>query len=333
MKKFLAILYCFLLFGCASMPQYHDKEQEISLKLPKNISFTIEGYEINDNNIKVQRSFNSLKGKLSKEGFEDKEIEIKSHLTDDSWTTRGGLFDVDGTWTLLPPGRTLGFTGAGATWPAIVAILESNPIYLLATPFTIVGGFIYGLGADMYNLFYGIPSVIIKNPWYEYDKELDLSHEFLTPTPEFKKQCHDRKNYFIVDHSCRPCSDKKAIFATEEECKRCPNRQMTNGHCIIRVCPKGFFRSELGECYSCEEKYMVRANKTECSKCKNRVNRRWNACIQKCDKGFFRAVDGLCYSCKDPRTILSNRDECSASCPNRDGFGLDDEEDCALLSS
>ncbi len=234
MKKFLAILFCFLLPGCVSMPRYHDKEQDISLKLPPNTCFSVEGYETTGDNIKVQRSFSSLKGKLSKAGFEDKEIEIKSHFTDDAWakdTTELPL-SSERAWSLLPPGRALGGTVMGASVPLlIVGWGNGNRAWLLATPLFAVAGFVYGLGLDIYNLVYGLPAVIIKNPWYEYDKELDFTKEILTPTTEFIKTCHSKRGTFIGNNSCLPCLTKKEVISTEEECNRCSNRNWDNFEC------------------------------------------------------------------------------------------------------
>ena len=175
-----------------------------------------------------------MTGRLSKAGFEDKEIEIKSHFTNDSWSTGGGLFDSDSAWSLLPPGRTIGGIGVGAISPAMSVAMGENPLFLLATPFTIVAGFVYGLGLDIYNLFYGLPSVIIKNPWYEYDGELDFTKELLIPTTEFIKNCHSKKNTFIGNNSCLSCLIGKEVMSTEEECNRCSNRWWSDSECYLK---------------------------------------------------------------------------------------------------
>ena len=234
MRKFLVVVACFFLSGCLTMPKYHDKAQMISFKLPEQTNLTIDGYELEANCVKVQRSFSALKGTLSKEGFEDKAIEIESQWTDDNWAAgENPVFGSKSAWTLLPPGRIIGFTVAGAMTPVTLAIFKNNPVWLLATPFAMVAGFICGVGTDIYNLIYGIPSVWIENPWYEYDAEVDLTREILVPTPEFERQCHMRINHFIGNHSCLPCLEKGAILATDAECGRCPNRRMENGLCEL----------------------------------------------------------------------------------------------------
>ncbi len=174
MKKFLLIAFLFLT-GCQtefSFPKYYDSEQTIVFDYPKGMTLQVNGQEIRENYTTV-RSANPLIATLSKPGFEDKEIKIESSLTSDEWATNGSGF------FLSPPFNTLkGFVKGLDVGTSLVFI---GPLKLITAPVGAVIGTGIGLGIDLYNLIIGIPSVLIANPWYEYESEVDFSYEALKP--------------------------------------------------------------------------------------------------------------------------------------------------------
>jgi len=232
MRKYFAILMMLALMGCVG-PKYYDNLQEISLKLPQNTTFKINKEDENGSKITAKRSFFTLKGTLSKSGFKNKEIELKSHFTTDKWAI--STFDTEedvSAYNLLPPRHTLLFTFGG-----IVGAATESPHPVVAPIYGTIGGivgFVSGVSVDVFNLVISIPSVMIYNPWYEYDKEVDLSHVILTPTPEFETKCHSQKNTLIGNNDCLSCSNREPIISTQEECNRCSNREWINGECLLR---------------------------------------------------------------------------------------------------
>ena len=256
MKKCLIIGFCLILTGCLSLPKYYENEQTIHFTPPANTTLTFPEnkesiLEENEQKIKLKRSFSDLKVLLSQEGFESKEITIKSHLTDDKWAEVGYIVygkDTGSAFYLLPPVNTIGAPSATLMGSSIKVGISNQPLLIPLIPVAVVVSLIAGVGLDIYNLVYGIPSVIIANPWYEYDKEIDLSDEILTPTPEFEKQCHKKKKTFIGNHQCLTCEIKQSAIATESECNLCPAREMLGNHCALKECPPNHIKTTDGSC-------------------------------------------------------------------------------------
>lgn len=249
MKKILFIFICLTLQGCVFFPKYHDREQTISLKFQKGTIFTIEGYEPNSTEIEVNRSFNSLNGILSKENFEDKKIEIKSHFTDDKWAQMDILSmklnrtepELASSATLLPVKAVSVAACFVVGFPYLLYEAHEREGWLgvFKTPFELVlgGPLIIGYAAvhDIWDLgTLSFPRAVFGNPWYEYDKEIDLTREILTPTPEFEKECYSKKNTFIGNNDCLTCLTEKIAISTEEECNRCSNREWSNFECSLK---------------------------------------------------------------------------------------------------
>ena len=305
MKKILFIFTCVFLFGCTSSPKYYDSEQVIQLKYPEGITLQVGGYEpdvveekvkhliqsgevkidgyLNKTERTVKRSSDPLIITLSKEGFEDKKIELESHLTDEKWaeiSTLSGKRDDSSVLTLLVPMNTPGCTGEGFVASSMGAAMSGKPYLFLLTPIGIVVGFVVGVGTDIYNIVWGIPSTIITNPWYEYNKEVDLSHILLHPTPEFETECHNQKGKFIGRHECLSCKLNDGVIATEQECNRCSNRELWNGMCVLK-CPQNNFRTPNGIWVSCGDKAFYKTAEQECKKCSNR-DMYFETCAIKC---------------------------------------------------
>ncbi len=236
-KLLLACIFC--LSGCnTTQPKYYNPEQTLSINYPDGTTFKIEGYEEKEHKITVDRSHKSLIITLSKEGFEDKKIEVPSRFTKEKWANfREGkisTFEKRGEISaifLLPPTNTIRGTIEGA-FTGLAIPMYGGLTGIIFAPFTaLIGaatGFVVGASSDVYNLVYGIPSVLIKNPWYEYNN-LDFSHEVLKPTSEFKIQCHQQQNMFIGNHNCLPCDIQDSVIATQEECNRCSAKRQITG--------------------------------------------------------------------------------------------------------
>ena len=214
MKKTLSLLFCIFLSGCGPFPKFYDETQPIFFVTPNPLEITVQNYgRVENSQIQVNREFKSLEATLTKDGFMDKKIEIKSHWTDDKWATycskKPGtnecLHEDMSALTLLPPTQTIMQLGFGA----VIDILN---LVTLAWP-----------------------RVVIKNPWYEYDRIVDLSKEILTPTPEFTAQCHNKKDYFIGNNDCVSCKTKDWVISTQEECERCSNREWLNVECHLKA--------------------------------------------------------------------------------------------------
>jgi len=82
----------------------------------------------------------------------------------------------------------------------------------------------------------------ILDSWYEYNNNMI---ETFTPTQEYKKECHNKKNTFIGTFignkpgpfgniDCLSCSIKSVVFSIEEECNRCPNRKWSDFECRLK---------------------------------------------------------------------------------------------------
>ncbi|MBR6412637.1 MAG: hypothetical protein IKS41_05710 [Alphaproteobacteria bacterium] len=217
MKK-LAVFVCLILSGCYAGPKYYDSEQYIKVRVPKDTTLNLNGSEVKTEKIKLNRSFFSENAVLSKKGFEDKEFKIKSHWTSDKWAEKYELYTYDhpvrSGWYMLPPTNT------------IYQVSESISVEPLALPYSLI----VGLVGDIANLVYGIPSVIIANPWYQYDEIVDLTKEILIPTLVFKQQCHAKKKSFIGNNDCLSCSIETTVLSTQEECNRCSNRKWIDGY-------------------------------------------------------------------------------------------------------
>ena len=321
-KNFLITSLCVLLSGCMSSPEYYNNEQTIFLRRPENSTLVLEGYESNIKEIKVKSSPFSLKGIISKEGFEDKTIEIKSHFTDDQWATISHMNGDDkktSALSLLIPMNTFGYTSAG--FIAGSYGLMGGPVGIITIPVGTVLGFIYGLGKDVYNIIIGIPSVIILNPWYEYGNG-DFSSEILTPTQEFKIMCYNKKDTFIGNNECLSCDTEERVISLPEECNRCPGRYM-DGHYCIKSCRQGTFKNDLNDCVSCDLDDSVKSSILSCNQCNNREMKN-GFCIKKCNG--FHTKDGACVSCEDNRGYQPYYDEISYNnecyhCPNREMVG------------
>ena len=100
--------------GCIG-PKYNKDYQRVSFKISDGTKLSIKDKRIDDfQGIGVKRSFASLEGTLSKDGFEDKKIEIKSHFTDDKWAEVCGFGCAETSASqLLPPVNTILFTLGG----------------------------------------------------------------------------------------------------------------------------------------------------------------------------------------------------------------------------
>ncbi|MBR6411909.1 MAG: hypothetical protein IKS41_01960 [Alphaproteobacteria bacterium] len=277
MKKISIILLCIALSGCFQ-PKYNDYEQTISFKYPKGTTFTMDGFEKNASEIKVRRSFSSLKGTLSKEGFGSKKIEIKSHFTDDKWAKDFvpvvNYLSDQSAINLIPLVPTVKYTALGVATGAAAPVGEYGWEGAFLSPFGAVAlgglGLISGVAADTFNLLIlSLPCAIIGNPWYEYDKEIDLSAEVLTPTPEFEKKCHSQKDHFVGNYECFPCQKNKAIYTTQAECEHCPNREFIDGKCVLK-CPNGFRELDKGFCVSCQDKNTYYTTEETCARCPDR---------------------------------------------------------------
>lgn len=258
MRKISSIFACLILSGCyynhpmvgnePILPHYFDKRQTISINNPTHLN--IEGSN-NLTEYQTSRSFFSDKIILSKKGFQDKELKIQSHLTDDKWAKRVKYREQEekSAFTLLPPNNTfhaiyndtvegsiLGMYAGGSVGPLCdVCGVVTIPVgVLIGGSIGIVIGVVEGLIGDIYNLVYTIPSVIITNPWYEYDKEIDLSREILIPTLEFEHQCHAKADMFIGNNDCVSCHANEIVISTQEECSRCPNRSWINNECSLK---------------------------------------------------------------------------------------------------
>lgn len=238
MKKILFIFVCLVLSGCV-FPKFHEDTQRVSFKHSSEIVLTIEGYEGIPHEMQVKRSFSSLKGTLSKKGFKNKEIEIKAHFTDDKWARIDYPFshvEEASGFLLIPLASTITFSIS--TPFTNTEELIKNKDYLLipiTIPVSIIAGFTVGLANDVRNLFtLSLPQAVLGNPWYEYDKDIDLTKEILTPTPEFEKECHSKKNTFIGNNDCLTCLTEKIAISTEEECNRCFNREWSDFECRLK---------------------------------------------------------------------------------------------------
>ena len=283
MKQIFLLPLLFILSGCLAMPAYYDNEQEIFIEYPEGSSLKIKGHKNitfwnHSYQIKTERSSDSLKAILSKDGFEDKEIEIKSRFTKDKWARMFDVRDEKETeasaLSLIPIQSTIrdACIGAyGGTFPYL-ALNKSPagiPAMIITVPLGFIAGAIAGFAHDVYNLFYGIPSVLIKNPWYEYERHIDLTQEILTPTLEFKNKCHAKKNMFVGNNTCLSCDIPGKIAASMEECTICANREVRNGFCIPKC--NGFY-AKSGRCIPCDDQrsYKQYAFSKECSRCPNR---------------------------------------------------------------
>ena len=239
MQKFKILFLSLILCSC-TLPNFHEKTQWINFKYPDNVVFTIEGYKNPKDQITVERSFTALKGTIVKEGFETKEMEIKSHFTDDKWA-RAGAFMAgweESAIYLLPLTNTLRCTYLGARAGLTDRDFHGFPEALLIPFYTVLttaAGFTIGFGIDVWNLAtLAFPRAVLGNPWYEYDHYIDLSREILTPTQEFEKKCHAKKNTFIGNNNCLPCLIEKVVISTEDECNRCSNREWKNKDCRLK---------------------------------------------------------------------------------------------------
>ena len=247
MKSVLSLLSFFILSGCIALPAYYDKDQEMFIEYPEGTSLKIEGHKNitfwnHSYQIKAERTSKPLKATLSKDGFQDKEIEIKSYPTKDKWAKMFHVKDETqeevSALYLIPFQNTIRGAGVGAyggTFPylALHGSPTGIPAMIITVPLGFIVGTVLGFGHDIYSLFYAIPSVLIKNPWYEYDKHIDLTQEILTPTTEFKEKCHAKGNTFIGNNTCLPCDSSNKIIATQEECNRCSNRKMIKSECRL----------------------------------------------------------------------------------------------------
>ncbi|MBR6412816.1 MAG: hypothetical protein IKS41_06640 [Alphaproteobacteria bacterium] len=251
MKKSFLIFLPLMLSGCFS-PNFHEKTQSIYFEKSPEMSLTLENYgDVVSPEIIVNREFGSLKGTLFKKGFQSKEIEIKSHWTDDKWAqhsvkkrnSKESVFEEYSAWRALPPTQTIvmpieGAIG-GAKLPFELSGDDDSPWCYIFAPFTsayfAVGGLVTGIIYDSLDLItLSWPRAVLGNPWYEYDKYIDLSKEILTPTPEFEQKCHNQKNKFIGNNSCLSCKTKDNVISTQDECNRCPNREWVNSECILK---------------------------------------------------------------------------------------------------
>lgn len=235
---------CLILSGCVST-DFHDSIQSITIK--KTAGTTLElgnNKNVISGRLLVKRSFSSLKGRITKEGFKDKEINIKSHFTDDKWAKyrcigMGCEWEPVTAFELFPLAGTLTYTTFGAIEGARFPVALNGWKGAFLAPFTsVVGavtGFTVGVANDVRNLFtLSFPRAVFGNPWYEYDKEIDLTREILTPTPEFEKECYSKKNTFIGNNDCLTCLTEREVISTEEECNRCSNRKWSNFECRLK---------------------------------------------------------------------------------------------------
>ena len=245
MKKYFFILLPLILGGCV-FPKFYESTQSVYFDKSPEMTLTLENYgDVISPQVTVQREFSSLKGTLSKKGFKNKEIEFKSHWTSDDWAiaiTKHGKAEYPG-WRLLPPTQTIVMPIEGAILGINLPFMgseEHGPWSYVAAPFTCIyftaSGLISGALIDSFTLVtLAWPRAVIGNPWYEYDKYIDLSKEILTPTPEFEKTCHSKNNKFIGNNNCISCKTKGDIISTQEECNRCPNRKWENFECRLKT--------------------------------------------------------------------------------------------------
>lgn len=238
MKKLLIFPTCLLLSACTWGPQFHKNEQVIHLSAPKSVNLAIEGNESNAQQVQVERSFFDLKGTLSKEGFENKDITIKSHWTNDKWAVTCGkgsnskvcVNEDASAWRLLPPQTIILPFEVG--YEIINSCEGFKCSFVLLSPLAIITG----AAQDVFSLVtLSWPRAVLGNPWYEYDKEVDLSKEILTPTLEFATQCHNKEGMFIGNNDCVSCTTRDLIVSTHEECERCSNREWSNLECRLRT--------------------------------------------------------------------------------------------------
>ena len=66
------------------------------------------------------------------------------------------------------------------------------------------------------------------------EEEIYLTKEILTPTQEYEKVCHSKKDTFIGNNDCLSCLIEKVAISTEEECYRCSNREWANFECRLK---------------------------------------------------------------------------------------------------
>lgn len=186
----------------------------------------ISGKEIDVSSKFVDRRFYNRSVVFEAEGFEPYKTELKSHVTAEEW---GKPYSG---WMLLVPFHT----AIAISAPIPVLAQEMNPI--LAVPAGLgvsIIALVPALAIDAYNIVIQAPSVLLVNPWFEYD-DLNMSDIALVPTEKLRQGCN-KKGSFISNMGCVECGDKRSLIATEDECLKCSSRIYYEGVC--RVVEKG----------------------------------------------------------------------------------------------
>lgn len=213
MKKFLIVCVLSLLATACTWPQYHSYRQNVTISPPTSNTgggtLTVAGetipFDLNPKEMRVWRTAFNKSVVYKKQGFLDYEAEIRSSITGDKWATREGA-DASGLWLIVP----------------------TNTAYYLWDSWWKIP---FGLAFDVLNIGAGIPSVILVNPWFEYE-DLDLANAILTPAPDLMKDC-DKNGYFISNDRCTECASYTSPVSSKEECERCPARRYENGRCYL----------------------------------------------------------------------------------------------------
>lgn len=185
MKKIFIAAVFLLLTGCAGyMPRYHDSRYaDVSLgglEITDDVKAYVDGEPVEilrdgEPFIRVERRCGDRKLKLVRAGKDDLNFTLKRQLTDEKWAygelggDRIGTGDVSAAWLLLPTNTafTLYFFGEG------VGLLFTNPSFGAAMAGGSLAGLPVAVVLDVYNLFIGLPSTALINPWYNYRLEAD----------------------------------------------------------------------------------------------------------------------------------------------------------------
>ena len=182
-------VFCLLLSGCY-WPQYHSHEQEVTLELPKGTTAEYKGKTLEASNINskadtykvttdVKRTWFDKEITIKREGYEPLTIILDSKPTDDKWAKNviwsssedaplGSLFLP--SWTLIDAV----LLGTGLIAAPVVAVVNKDPEaikYGMEFTGAAISFAPLALLKDAANIFIGIPTTILLNPWAEYKHE------------------------------------------------------------------------------------------------------------------------------------------------------------------
>jgi len=171
-----------LVGGCIT-PAYYSHEQDVSITIPEGASAEMDGKQLEQKGntvyTKVNRSWVDKEITVKKEGYKDETVKLKSVATKDRWSKTSNLFSSkrsSGASLLIPIHTLLSAGAVVAGTGALGAGLVTLNGHEMSD-----GLLMEGLGAvtlpaaaaiDLFNIFIGLPSTAIVNPWteYKYDK-------------------------------------------------------------------------------------------------------------------------------------------------------------------